>query len=119
MFQAWLVKIAKIEAHSAPSLLPGKRPMKNVTGDVRKPGRGEGGARALGGPIRGEEHHGDPLRDGNKKEYRWGPVTPRRGRSADRSSTGGKNSTRVRSTDSNPAHRGGTDGYRRGPSARR
>ncbi len=40
MFQAWLVKIAKIEAHSAPSWLPGNRPMKKVTVKVRKPSTG-------------------------------------------------------------------------------
>ena len=37
MFQAWLVKIAKIAAHSAPSTLPGNRPRKNVTVNDRKP----------------------------------------------------------------------------------
>ncbi len=37
MFQAWLVKIAKIAASSAPSVLPGKRPRKNVTVKERKP----------------------------------------------------------------------------------
>ena len=31
MFQAWLVKIAKIEANSAPSTRPGARLMKNTT----------------------------------------------------------------------------------------
>ena len=40
MFQAWLVKIAKIAAHSAPSWLPGNRPMKNTTVKVRKPSTG-------------------------------------------------------------------------------
>jgi len=40
MFQAWLVKIAKIEAHSAPSWLPGNNPMKNATVKVRKPSTG-------------------------------------------------------------------------------
>ena len=37
MFQAWLVKIAKIAAHSAPSTLPGKRPRKKVTVNERNP----------------------------------------------------------------------------------
>ena len=37
MFQAWLVKIAKIAASSAPKVLPGKRPRKNVTVKDRKP----------------------------------------------------------------------------------
>ena len=37
MFQAWLVKMAKIAAHSAPSTLPGNRPRKNVTVNDRKP----------------------------------------------------------------------------------
>ena len=37
MFQAWLVKIAKIAAHSAPSTRPGNRPRKNVTVNDRKP----------------------------------------------------------------------------------
>lgn len=31
MFQAWLVKMAKIAAHSAPSTLPGKSPRKKTT----------------------------------------------------------------------------------------
>jgi hypothetical protein len=33
MFQAWLVKITKIEASSAPSTWPGNRPMKNGDGE--------------------------------------------------------------------------------------
>ena len=37
MFQAWLVKMAKIAASSAPSVLPGKRPRKKVTVNERKP----------------------------------------------------------------------------------
>ena len=37
MFQAWLVKIAKIAASSSPSTRPGNRPMKNTTVKVRKP----------------------------------------------------------------------------------
>ena len=37
MFQAWLVKIAKTAARSAPSVLPGKRPRKNVTVNERNP----------------------------------------------------------------------------------
>ena len=37
MFQAWLVKMAKIAASSAPSTWPGNRPMKNTTVKVRKP----------------------------------------------------------------------------------
>src|ERR1700760_1815678 len=37
MFQAWLVKIAKIAASSRPKTLPGKRPMKKTTVKVRKP----------------------------------------------------------------------------------
>ena len=37
MFQAWLVKMAKIAAHSAPITLPGKRPRKKVTVNDRKP----------------------------------------------------------------------------------
>ena len=37
MFQAWLVKTAKIAAHSAPSTLPGNSPRKNVTVNDRKP----------------------------------------------------------------------------------
>jgi hypothetical protein len=31
MFQAWLVKIAKIDTNSAPSTRPGARDMKNTT----------------------------------------------------------------------------------------
>ena len=37
MFQAWLVKMAKIAASSAPSVFPGKRPRKKVTVNERKP----------------------------------------------------------------------------------
>ena len=37
MFQAWLVKIAKIAASSAPSTRPGNRPMKKTTVNERKP----------------------------------------------------------------------------------
>ena len=37
MFQAWLVKMAKTEASSAPSTLPGNRLRKKVTVKVRKP----------------------------------------------------------------------------------
>src|SRR5207253_1308815 len=37
MFQAWLVKIAKIAAHSTPSSRPGKRAMNPVTVIDRKP----------------------------------------------------------------------------------
>ena len=37
MFQAWLVKMAKIAASSAPKVLPGKRPRKKVTVKDRKP----------------------------------------------------------------------------------
>ena len=33
MFQAWLVKIAKIAAHSAPSTLPGNSAMKKIDRD--------------------------------------------------------------------------------------
>ncbi len=40
MFQAWLVKIAKIAAHSAPSWLAGNRCRKNRTVKVRKPSTG-------------------------------------------------------------------------------
>ena len=40
MFQAWLVKIAKMAAHSAPSWLPGNSPMKKTTVKVRKPSTG-------------------------------------------------------------------------------
>ena len=40
MFQAWLVKIAKMAAHSAPSSLPGNTRMKNATVKVRKPSTG-------------------------------------------------------------------------------
>jgi hypothetical protein len=40
MFQAWLVKMAKMAAHSAPNALPGKRPRKNATVKVRKPSTG-------------------------------------------------------------------------------
>ena len=40
MFQAWLVKIAKIAASSAPSSLPGNRFMKKITVKVRKPSTG-------------------------------------------------------------------------------
>ena len=36
MFQAWLVKMAKIAASSAPSVLPGKRPRKKVDGEGQK-----------------------------------------------------------------------------------
>ena len=31
MFQAWLVKIAKMAANSGPNVLPGKSDMKNTT----------------------------------------------------------------------------------------
>ena len=37
MFQAWLVKMAKMAASSAPRTRPGNRPMKNTTVKVRKP----------------------------------------------------------------------------------
>ena len=37
MFQAWLVKIAKISAHSAPSWIAGRRHMKKVTVKLNKP----------------------------------------------------------------------------------
>jgi hypothetical protein len=37
MFQAWLVKMAKIAAHSTPRRLPGKSAMKPVTVIERKP----------------------------------------------------------------------------------
>ena len=37
MFQAWLVKIAKTAASSAPIVLPGKRSRKKVTVKERKP----------------------------------------------------------------------------------
>ncbi len=37
MFQAWLVKIAKMAAISAPRTLPGNRLRKNVTVKDRKP----------------------------------------------------------------------------------
>src|ERR1700722_3406768 len=37
MFQAWLVKIAKMAASSAPMVLPGKRLRKKVTVKERKP----------------------------------------------------------------------------------
>ena len=37
MFQAWLVKIAKMAASSAPIVLPGKRLRKKVTVNERKP----------------------------------------------------------------------------------
>ncbi len=40
MFQAWLVKMAKIAAHSTPSWLPGNSPIKNVTVKVRNPSTG-------------------------------------------------------------------------------
>ena len=40
MFQAWLVKMAKIAAHSAPNSLPGNRRRKNTTVKVRKPSTG-------------------------------------------------------------------------------
>ena len=40
MFQAWLVKMAKIAAHSAPNSLPGNRRRKNTTVKVRKPRTG-------------------------------------------------------------------------------
>ena len=40
MFQAWLVKMAKIAASSAPSVFPGKRPRKKVTVKDRKPRTG-------------------------------------------------------------------------------
>ena len=36
MFQAWLVKIAKIAAHSGPSKLPGNSRIQPVTVMVRK-----------------------------------------------------------------------------------
>ena len=37
MFQAWLVKIAKIAANSAPSTRPGASDMKNTTVTEMKP----------------------------------------------------------------------------------
>ena len=37
MFQAWLVKMTKTTASSAPMTWPGKRPRKKVTVKVRKP----------------------------------------------------------------------------------
>ena len=37
MFQAWLVKIAKIAASSSPSTRPGNRRRKNTTVKLRKP----------------------------------------------------------------------------------
>ena len=37
MFQAWLVKIAKIAAHSAPTALPGNKARKPATVNDRKP----------------------------------------------------------------------------------
>src|SRR3984885_9964190 len=37
MFQAWLVKMAKIAASSSPMTRPGNRPMKKTTVKVRKP----------------------------------------------------------------------------------
>ena len=37
MFQAWLVKMAKIAASSSPSTWPGNRFMKNTTVKVRNP----------------------------------------------------------------------------------
>src|ERR1700712_4563216 len=37
MFQAWLVKMAKIAASSRPMTRPGNRPMKNTTVKVRNP----------------------------------------------------------------------------------
>ena len=37
MFQAWLVKIAKMAASSAPKVWPGNRLMKNTVVKVRKP----------------------------------------------------------------------------------
>jgi hypothetical protein len=40
MFQTWLVKMAKIEAASSPSKLPGKRAMKPVTVMERNPNTG-------------------------------------------------------------------------------
>ena len=40
MFQTWLVKIAKIDAASRPSRLPGNRAMKPVTVIERKPSTG-------------------------------------------------------------------------------
>ena len=40
MFHACAVKIAKIDAHSAPSWLPGNRCMKKATVKVRKPSTG-------------------------------------------------------------------------------
>ena len=40
MFQAWLVKIAKIAAHSTPIRLPGNSPMNAVTVKVMKPSTG-------------------------------------------------------------------------------
>ena len=40
MFQAWLVKMAKIAAHSAPNSLAGNSRRKKVTVKVRKPSTG-------------------------------------------------------------------------------
>ena len=40
MFQAWLVKIAKIAANSAPSTRPGASDMKNTTVIEMKPKMG-------------------------------------------------------------------------------
>ena len=40
MFQAWLVKMAKMAASSSPSTWPGNRFMKKTTVKVRKPRMG-------------------------------------------------------------------------------
>jgi len=40
MFQAWLVKMAKMAAHSAPNALPGVSERKNTTATERKPRMG-------------------------------------------------------------------------------
>ena len=74
MFQAWLVKMAKIAAHSAPSSLPGNRPQEERDGegeeaqhrhrlqDVERRHDHQLGLAALGGERRhheGEQQRGD------------------------------------------------------------
>ena len=78
MFQAWLVKMAKTAANSAPSTRPGASDMKNTTVTEMKPRIGtdcrmssSGTSRQLGAPaLRGER------RVGEGEEERQRPAPP-------------------------------------------
>ena len=82
MFQACEVKIAKIAAHSAPRIEPGKSPRKKVTVKDRKPedryrlqdveqwNEDELGAPALGGKRRVDESEDQRGGDGGEHAQR-------------------------------------------------